>query len=85
MTAFHTEFLVLIVMAICAEQFPVTAIIGIIIVVVILVMNSEFAHFPVREFALASCADMRKKPECAVAIAVPLYRRHVHQLPKYLC
>ena len=47
--------LVLIVVAVKTQQFPVAAVRRIVIVVVILVMDSEFTKFFACEFAPASC------------------------------
>ena len=49
--------LVLIVMAIKTQQFPVAAVRRIVVVVVILVMDRELTKFFACEFAPASCTD----------------------------
>ena len=49
--------LVLIVVAVKTQQFPVAAVRRIVIVVVILVMDREFTKFLACEFAPASCTD----------------------------
>jgi len=60
---FVQVFLVLHVVAVDTEQFPVAPVRGIIVVIVVLMMDREFAEFPSREFAAASSTDPRKQLE----------------------
>ncbi len=61
---------VFIVMAIETKQFPIAAISGIVVVVVILVMNGEFTYpFPA-EFTSAAAADVGKQFERLLSIAL---------------
>ena len=60
---------VLMVVAVDTQQLPVTAVRGIVIVVVILVMDRELTKFFAREFAPTIRADPRKHPERLFPIA----------------
>ncbi len=51
--------LVFVVVAVNAQQFPITAIGGVVIVVVITVMNGKLLHRGAGKFSLAATADPR--------------------------
>jgi len=51
--------LVFVVVAVNAQQFPVTAIGGVVIVIVITVMNGKLLHRGAGKFSLAATADPR--------------------------
>ncbi len=61
-------FLVFIIVAVKAQQFPIAAVRGIIVMVVVLVMDREFAQFPACEFAAAPGTDVRMHFERLFAI-----------------
>jgi hypothetical protein len=60
----------LVVMAVQAQQLPVAAIRGIVVVVVIAVMDGEFPEAFAGELPAASCADVWQDLECASAVAL---------------
>lgn len=62
--------LMLIVMAVEAEEFPVTAVRRIVVVVVVFVMDRELAQFLSVEFATAAGADPGKELERLIAEGV---------------
>lgn len=51
------ESRVLIVMTIKTEQFPVAAVRGIVVMVVVLMVNREFPQIFAAEFAAATCTN----------------------------
>ncbi len=63
-------FLMFIIVAVKAEQFPIAAIRRVIIVVVILVMDREFTELPASEFAAAPRADVGIHFERPLAIVL---------------
>jgi len=65
---------VLVVVAVEAEQHPVAAILGIVVVVVVLVMDRQFVHVGVVELACASPADPRIQFQRLAAIALVTFR-----------
>ena len=60
--------LVFIVVAVETEKLPVAPVRWIVIVIVVLVMDREFAKFLADEFPAAPRADMRVYPECQLPI-----------------
>jgi len=56
-------------MAVEAQQFPVAAVAGIVVVVVIPVMNGEFAYLFPAEFTSAATANVRKQFERLLSVA----------------
>ncbi len=62
--------LVLVVVAVKAEQFPVAAVGRVVVVVVVLVVDREFAHVGVVEFTRAPPADPRKQFQRLAAVTL---------------
>ncbi|OGT85016.1 MAG: hypothetical protein A3H91_16250 [Gammaproteobacteria bacterium RIFCSPLOWO2_02_FULL_61_13] len=58
----------LVVVAVDAQQLPVAAVLGIVVVVMIAVMDSEFLLVLTREFAAAAGADPGIQLQCALAV-----------------
>ena len=59
----------LVLVAVDTEQFPVTAIQRIVVVVVVLVVHRQFAQAQARKLASASPADPGKQFERALAVS----------------
>ena len=62
-----------IVMTIQAKQFPVTAVAGVVIVVMVAMMHGQFAQVFARKFACAAAAYPRVKLERLFAIALATF------------
>jgi hypothetical protein len=78
--ALHFVFFVFVVVAIEAEEFPVAAVGGVVVMVVVFVVDGEFLESFTFEFAAAACAEMREEFECAFAVAFfafALFAAHV--------
>ena len=73
-------FLVFVVVTEQAEQLPVTAVRGVILEVVILVMDRQLTQPPTLELTLAARADVRQQLQGAVPIARLPDRRVVPQV-----
>ena len=67
---FHQVFFVFVVVAINAKQFPIAAIRGVVVMVMVFVVNSQFAQPPAGKLTAAACAEMRKHCQCARPIAL---------------
>ena len=57
--SFKQELLMLVVVAVKTEQLPVASVGRVVVVVVVLVMDREFAELLAFEFSAAPGADMR--------------------------
>ena len=62
-------FLVLMVMTVQAENFPVAPVRRVIFVVVVLMVDGEFAKRPAFKRPSTPAAHMRKELECLLAVA----------------
>jgi len=69
MSALQLELLVFVVVAINAKQFPVAAVLRIVVVIMVLVMNGQFFQPAPFERAAASAAKVRKHSQSLVAVA----------------
>ncbi len=58
-----------VVVAVEAQQLPVAAVTGIVVMVVVLVVDGEFAHPLSAEFPRAGAADVREQLECLLPVA----------------
>ena len=70
----HLVLFMLMIVAVETEQFPVTPVRGIILVVVILVVDGQFLQVFPLEIPSAASADMREKLECPGAVSLLLFR-----------
>lgn len=68
------RFLMLVVVAVHTEQFPVAPIRRVVMVVVVLVMNGQFAQVLAREIPPAATAHMWKHGQRLFAVALFAFR-----------